>query len=433
MFTSESYGINSEGHLTIGGADSVRLAEKYGTPLYVMDEDYIRSACRAYRDILSYYCGGSSTVCYASKAFCTKYMYKILREENIYADVVSGGELYTALDAGFPAEHIVMHGNCKTPEEIEYAIDSGVGRIVADSENELRMINDAASKKGKIADIMFRINPGVEAHTHEYIQTGQTDSKFGVDMANGQAFEFVKNALRLDNIRLTGIHCHIGSQIFETEPFKLAAHRMTEFIAQVRNSLGYELAELNLGGGFGIKYTAQDRPPSVEDFISAVAEQINADVKEFGITHPRIMIEPGRSIAAPAGITLYRVGAIKEIPGVRTYVSVDGGMTDNPRYILYQAEYEVLNAARPMDPKDHVYTIAGRNCESGDLIAKNIKTGRLEIGDCAAVLNTGAYNYSMASNYNRVPRPAVVMISGGADKIVVKRESFADLVKNDLL
>ena len=432
MFISDSYGINSAGHLTVGGADCIELAEKYGTPLYVMDESYIRKACREYRDIMNYYFGADSIVAYASKAFCAVGIYEILNQENISADVVSSGEIYTALAAGFPAERLILHGNNKTENDIAFALDNGVGRIVVDNFDELNLLNSIACSKGKIANILFRIKPGIEAHTHEFIKTGQIDSKFGVALETGEALQFVKAALKLDNIKLNGIHCHIGSQIFDAAPFALAARRMMEFIAVVRNQLGYELAELNLGGGFGIKYTEKDNPLPINSYLQAVSDEITECVDKYGLSRPKIMIEPGRSVVAPSGLTVYKVGAVKNIPGIRNYVSIDGGMTDNPRYALYQSEYEILSAERPMDKKSMVCTIAGRNCESGDLIAKDIELQPVSAGDCIAVLATGAYNYSMASNYNRVARPAVVMVSDGKDRLIVKRESFNDLIRNDV-
>ncbi|MCX7614161.1 MAG: diaminopimelate decarboxylase, partial [Clostridiales bacterium] len=361
------------------------------------------------------------------------YMYRIMKEEGCGADVVSGGELYTALKAGFPADKLYFHGNNKTSEELEMALRSNVGRIVVDNMEELYTLDAMARKYGKIAQILFRIKPGVDAHTHQFIMTGQIDSKFGVALENGEAYAIVKESLKLDNIKLVGFHCHIGSQIFDSDPFGLAAKLMMEFIAKVRDGLGYEIAELNLGGGFGIKYLPSHDPKTPAQNLEAAATAIKNACKEFSLTTPRIIIEPGRSIVGPAGITIYKVGAVKEIRNVRTYVSIDGGMTDNPRYALYESEYEVLAAANANAPRSLLCTVAGKCCESGDLIAKDVLIQRVAAGDYLAVLATGAYNYSMASNYNRVPRPPVVMVQGGRSKVVVRRESYDHLIQNDVL
>ena len=430
---SECLGINEIGHLTIGGLDVAELAAKFGTPLYLMDEDLIRKTCREYRDAMEHHFDGNCLVTYASKAFCAGYMYKILAEEGLGADVVSGGELYTALCAGFDASRIFFHGNNKTREEMVYAVRSGVGHIIVDNREELHLLNSIACEEGKIVDIMFRIKPGVDAHTHEFIQTGKIDSKFGVALENGEAFDIVKESLKLDNVRLAGVHCHIGSQIFESDPFELAARIMMEFIARVQRELGYEIRELDLGGGFGIKYLQSHDPKTPEENIAAAARAVKNAAAELGVAVPHVSIEPGRAIVAPAGITVYTIGSVKEIKNVRNYVAIDGGMTDNPRYTLYEAAYEVVCPTKMNAPRDYLCTVAGRCCESGDLIAKDTYIQPVEAGDLLCVLATGAYNYSMASNYNRVPRPPVVMVSGGEAKVVVRRESFEDLVRNDII
>jgi len=433
MLVSDSLSVNSCGHLTIGGADVVTLAKKYGTPLYIMDEDKIRRTCKEYMSALTKCWGEKFLVQYASKAFCTKYMYKILDEEGFGADVVSGGELYTALKAGFPSNKIVFHGNNKTAEELRFALEAEIREIIVDNAEELELINEIAAELGKVANISFRIKPGVDAHTHDFVKTGQIDSKFGVALENGEAFDFVKSALSDKNIKLCGVHCHIGSQIFDPEPFAHAAELMMEFIAKVKAELDFEVSELNLGGGFGIRYTEEDDPRSVYDAVKSFTDVVRAQAEKYDLSLPFISIEPGRSVVAEAGITVYTVGSVKEIKDIRTYVSVDGGMTDNPRYALYGSKYTMVLPERAEETPTEIVTVAGRNCESGDLLGENIHLPAVKAGDLLAVLSTGAYNYSMASNYNRVPRPPVVMVKNGVDKLVVKRETYEDIISNDLI
>lgn len=432
MFVSDCLNVNEKGHLEIGGCDTIDLAEKYGTPLYVVDENEIRKNCRAFVKSIEDNYNGHGTVAYASKAFSCMEMYRICKQENMSIDTVSAGEIYTALKAGFPAERIYFHGNNKTLDEIEFALDNNVGRIVVDNLTELEKIEKAAEKRNIIAKIMFRIKPGIDAHTHSFIRTGQIDSKFGLALENGEAMVGVKRALALKNVELCGLHCHIGSQIFDISPFELAAEVMMDFIAKIKEETGAEIKELNLGGGFGIKYTGEDKPAPYSDYMNRVAAVIKKKAEEHSMELPFIIIEPGRSIAGAAGITLYTVGAVKEIENVRTYVSIDGGMTDNPRYILYQSTYEILCANKANEPKTEKITLAGKCCESGDLIQENAMIQKVIPGDTIAVLSTGAYNYSMASNYNRIGRPAVVMTNNGESRIIVKRESFEDLVRNDV-
>lgn len=424
--------VGQDGHLMIGGCDTVALAEKYGTPLYVMDEGRIRENCRLYKSAVDSFYDGHGLVLYASKALSCKEMCRIAMQEGLGLDVVSGGELYTALSVGFPTDKICFHGNNKTLDELKMAVENNVGRIVVDNRYELEQLNDIAEKAGKTASIQFRIKPGVDAHTHEYIRTGQIDSKFGVALENGEAIEIVEHALSLPNVKLTGLHCHIGSQIFDYAPFLEAATVMMGFIAQIKEKFGYEIKELNLGGGYGIRYTPDNHPVEYNEYLKNIALAIRNIAEQKGIPLPFIMMEPGRSIAGEAGITLYRIGGIKDIKNVRKYISVDGGMTDNPRYIMYQAEYEALLANRANAPREETVTIAGKCCESGDLLAKDILMPKCEIGDLLAVLSTGAYNYSMASNYNRIPRPPIVMVKDGKDRLVVKRETYGDLIQNDL-
>lgn len=430
---TENLGINEEGHLTIGGVDTISLAKEYGTPLYVMDEDVIRDNCRKFKESIDKYYDGEGLVCYASKVFCCRAMCKIAIEEKIGLDVASEGELYTAISVGFPTDKICLHGNNKSDDELTFALSHGVGHIVVDNLYELERLNKISEKLHKKANIMFRVKPGIDAHTHSFIQTGQIDSKFGLALETGEAFEAVKTAISLENVNLRGLHCHIGSQIFEIEPFELAAKVMLKFIAKIKNELDYEISELDLGGGFGIKYVENDNPPDYESYMQRVSAVVNSECESLGIKRPFIMIEPGRSIAGPAGITLYTAGAVKEIPDIRTYVSVNGGMVDNPRYILYQAEYEALVADKANEEKTEVITLAGRCCESGDLIGENMPIQKVESGDIIAVLATGAYNYSMSSNYNRLPKPAVVMVKGGKTRIAVKRETLEDIIRNDVV
>ena len=432
MFVSKNLNTNEAGHLTIAGIDTVALAQKYGTPLYVMDEDLIREHCRSFKNSIDKYYNGEGIACYASKAFSCKAMCKIIKEENLGLDVVSEGELYTAESAGFPMERVCFHGNNKTDRELSYAIEKRVGRIIVDNIFELERLDKIASNACVKANIMFRIKPGIDAHTHDFVKTGQIDSKFGVALETGEAFDIVKKAISLNNINLVGLHCHIGSQIFDIDPFVSAAEVMIDLIEKIKLELNYEIKELNLGGGFGIKYTDEDTPVEYDKYMEKVSARVKELCAEKNLKLPFILIEPGRSIIAPAGITLYTLGCVKEIPNIRTYISVDGGMCDNPRYALYKSQYDAVIANRAAEPKTETVTIAGKCCESGDLIGENMKIQKAEAGDIVAVLATGAYNYSMSSNYNRIPKPAVVMISNGESRVVVKRETLEDIIRNDL-
>lgn len=432
MFINDCLNVNKEGHLTIGGVDTLALAQKYGTPLYVLDESVIRDNCRKYIDAFKKYYGGNGLPSYASKALCCKELCRIMKDENMGLDVVSGGELYTALSAGFPADRIHFHGNNKTANEIKMCLENGVGKIVVDNLAELELIDTMSKEYGKVTDISLRIKPGVDAHTHDYIRTGQIDSKFGFALENGEAIDVVKKATSYENISLKELHCHIGSQIFEIQPFVDAAEIMMDFIAKIKNELNFEIKQLNFGGGFGIKYLESDKALPFESFIEAVSQAVAKKAEEHSIDIPYIYIEPGRSIVCEAGITLYTIGGVKEIKDVRTYVSIDGGMVDNIRYALYKADYTVVNASKADLKAEKEYTVAGKCCESGDLIQENTKIADPQIGDTLAVLSTGAYNYSMASNYNRIPRPAVVMVKDGEDRLVVKRETYEDIIRNDI-
>lgn len=433
MFVSKALSINGKNHLEIGGCDCVDLVDNYGTPLYVVDESLIRENCRLYKNAMDKYYDGNGMVLYASKALSTMAICKIVEQEGLGFDVVSGGELYTAIKAGVSMDKIYFHGNNKTYDELELAISKDIKRIVVDNREELKIINEIAGKQGKVANISFRIKPGIDAHTHDFVRTGQIDSKFGMALENGEAFEIICEASKMNNVKVAGVHCHIGSQIFDLEPFKLAAKVMLEFITKVKNELNIVIEELNLGGGFGIKYTMNDDPIEYDHYIESVSKVVRSVCEEKGIKLPFVVMEPGRSIVASAGVTLYKVGAIKDIKNVRTYVSVDGGMTDNPRYALYESKYDAVLANRADAPRVQNVTIAGKCCESGDLLAKDIKMPEMQVGDILAVLATGAYNYSMSSNYNRIPRPPIVLVKNGKSRVIVKREDFNDIIRNDVI
>ncbi len=432
MFVSDCISINDKGHLTVGGCDTVELAGQYGTPAYVYDENEIRNNLREFKKSIDENYGGNGLVVYASKAFCCKEMCRICAQEGTGIDVVSGGELYTALSVGFPAENIVFHGNNKTFAELEAAVENNVGRIIVDNIYELNMLNRIAEKHGKIAGIMFRIKPGVDAHTHDFIKTGQIDSKFGFALETGEAMEAVKATVGMANVKLRGLHCHIGSQIFDVDPFELAAEVMLNLYKQVKDEIGIEFEELNLGGGFGIKYLESDCPKPYGEYMKNVSRIVHEHSEKLGLKTPFIIIEPGRSVVGAAGITLYTVGAVKDIPNIRTYVSVDGGMSDNPRYALYRAEYEIVCANKANQERTQTVTVAGKCCESGDLIQEGTKLQQVEPGDILAVLSTGAYNYSMASNYNRIPRLPVIMAKDGESRIIVKRETYEQVAECDV-
>ncbi len=429
---SESLGINEAGHLTCGKADCVELASQYGTPLYVYDEGLIRKTCAEFKASIDEFYGGNGKAMFASKAFSCKEIYRIVKSEGLGADVVSGGELYTALSAGFSASDIFFHGNNKTHGEIEYALKEGVGRIIADNMAEIETISEIAEALNVKAEIMLRIKPGIDAHTHSYVRTGQIDSKFGFALENGEALEATLKADASEFIELKGFHCHIGSQIFDTEPFCDAARVMITFMDDFRKKTGKVLPELNLGGGFGVKYLENDGALPFKLYMEKVSTALKEKAEELDYPIPKIFIEPGRSIVGPAGITLYTVGNVKTIKDVRTYVSVDGGMGDNPRYALYGSDYDIEIADKAGNSKDFTATVAGKCCESGDLIQENAPMQRPEKGDIMAVLTTGAYNYSMASNYNRIPRPAAVMVKDGDARVIIKRETYEDLVRNDI-
>jgi len=424
-------GCDNMSNLIFYGCDTVELAKKYGTPLYVMSEDYIVDRCREIReDFLEKY--DNTMAVYASKAFLTKEMARIIKREGLGMDVVSGGELYTAMEVDFPMDRVVFHGNNKLVDEIEMAIKNNVGRIVVDNIRELDIIEDIASKYGKRVNILFRVSPGVDAHTHKYIQTGQVDSKFGIPLDDDAIRTAVKKAMNCKHIDLKGFHFHIGSQIHENESYILAVRKMVELMKELKEDIGFITKEFNTGGGYGIQYKGDENRKNLAFYTDAIMNTLEDECNRHSVQRPFVIIEPGRWIVGEAGITLYTIGTIKEIPGTRTYVSVDGGMTDNPRPSLYQAKYDAVVANKYGEEPVKKVTVAGKCCESGDILIWDLEVPEIEPGDILAVLSTGAYNYSMASNYNRIPKPAVVMVSRGKDRLIVKRETYEDILRNEL-
>ncbi|GIM28793.1 diaminopimelate decarboxylase [Clostridium polyendosporum] len=417
--------------LSIGGIKATALAEKFGTPLYVFDEELIRDNCRQY--YRHFKCKETGNrVAYAGKAFLTLAMCDIINEENLYLDVVSGGELYTAHKAGFPLERVYFHGNNKTLDEIELGVKLGVGRFVVDNYFEMDSLNEISKVNNKTQKIYLRITPGIEAHTHEYIKTGQLDSKFGFAAIGDTIINAVRKAIELENIELAGLHCHIGSQIFDVEPFEDAAEIMLSLIKKIYDETGYMIKELDLGGGFGIYYTENDEPRPAEEYCTAILNKAKTVCKELEMSMPILTIEPGRSIVGNTGLTLYTIGSIKEVPEIRKYVSVDGGMTDNIRPALYRAQYECGVANRVVNDTDEKVTISGKCCESGDILLNDISIPTVKSGDILAIMSTGAYGYSMSNNYNKIPRAAVVMVKDGDARVICKRESYEDVIKNEL-
>lgn len=424
--------VNEAGHLCMGGVDTTSLAADYGTPLYVLDEDKIRANCRLYTTAMREHFGADSLPLFAGKALCFKAMYQIWEEEGLCADVVSPGELYTALAAGFPAERLFFHGNNKTDEDIRYGVDSRIGYFIVDNEHELLALEACAREAGICQKVLLRVTPGIDSHTLEAINTGRIDCQFGRPIETGQAARFLEGALACANLQVCGFHSHIGSQIFAAEPFCRAVDILLSFAEEMRTRFDFVADIFNLGGGFGVRYVEADPLVDIPENIRLLAEHLTRGCAARSYPKPRIYMEPGRSIVANAGLTLYRAGGVKEIEGYRSYVTVDGGMTDNPRYALYQAAYTVLPANRMHDLPEGEFTLAGRCCESGDLIQEAVPLPTPRRGDLLAVLTTGAYNFAMASNYNRLPRPAVVMLRDGKARLVVRRQSFADLLACDL-
>ncbi|MBI0576211.1 diaminopimelate decarboxylase [Neobacillus cucumis] len=426
-----STGINSKGNLEIGGLDAIDLAREYGTPLYVYDVALIRERARGFKQAFEEQ-KVQAQVAYASKAFSTIAMLQLAEEEGLSLDVVSGGELYTALAAGFPVERIHFHGNNKSREELEMALENRIGCIVVDNFYELDLLKLICNEKNTMVKILLRVTPGIEAHTHDYILTGQEDSKFGFDLQNGQAEAALSAALQFKNFDVLGIHCHIGSQIFETTGFLLAAEKLIEKLSEWKNKLSFEAKVLNLGGGFGIRYTKEDEPLLPYQYVSEIIKEVKSLVSGYSLRMPEIWIEPGRSLVGDSGITLYKIGSSKEVPGVRKYLAVDGGMSDNIRPALYQAKYEAVLANKPLEKADETVSIAGKCCESGDMLIWDLPLPKQGDEDILAVFCTGAYGYSMSNNYNRLPRPAVVFVENGKSALVVKRETYEDLIRLDL-
>ncbi|KMK76116.1 diaminopimelate decarboxylase [Alkalihalobacillus pseudalcaliphilus] len=430
MYIHGTSHINQFGHLEIGGVDTVQLAKQFGTPLFIYDVSLIRERAAAFQQAFIDE-GIPYQVAYASKAFSCLAMFQLADELGLSLDVVSGGELFTAIQAGVPMEKVHFHGNNKSIAELEMAVDAGIGCVVVDNFYELDQLSRISWEKGKLMKILLRITPGIEAHTHEYISTGQEDSKFGFDIESGQATEAVKRALKAEYIELLGVHSHIGSQIFESAGFVMAVEKVYRSLEQWRDELGFESSVLNLGGGFGIRYTEEDQPLPVGNYVREMIAIVKQKSAELGMNIPEIWIEPGRSLVGDAGTTLYSIGSSKELPAIRNYLSVDGGMSDNLRPALYQAKYEAVLANRVNDRAEEVYSIAGKCCESGDMLIWDLPLPKANHEDILAVFCTGAYGYSMANNYNRIPRPAVVFVENSEAHIVIERESYADLVRLD--
>ncbi len=422
---------NASGHLEIAGCDVVELVAAFGTPLLIYDEESIRDQCTRYREAFAQHTDDFEII-YASKAFPALAVEQLVLEEGLSVDVSSGGEYHIARAAGFPPEKIFFHGNNKTREELEYALAGGVGFVIVDSFQELKLLEELVEARGRDSGsrqkILLRITPGIEAHTHSYIQTGQLDSKFGFGLAEGIALEAIRQALASPSLELIGLHAHIGSQIFQLEAYRKAIEILVGLIAEARERLGFDCRYLNVGGGLGIRYTREDAPSSIGEYAAVKVEGVREEMSALGLPMPRVLIEPGRSIVGKAGVTAYTVGTIKAIPGVRTYVSVDGGMSDNIRPMLYGAEYEAMLANKAEWPADTVVTVAGKHCESGDILLREAVIARPEPGDTLVMPATGAYCYAMASNYNGSLRPAVVMVREGRARVIIERETYGDLI-----
>lgn len=422
--------INQAGHLAIGGADALDLVKKYQTPLVVYDVKAIRDQIHHFQKVFQDN-GVDYAVSYASKAFACIAMFQLINQEDAHIDVVSGGELYTAIQAGFPMDHVSFHGNDKSVEELEMAVDHQIGVIILDNFHEIDLLKQILDEKDAHINVMLRVTPGISAHTHEYDQTGQVDSKFGFDLQSGQARKALDLVLADPRMTMLGIHAHIGSQIFEVKGFEMAATKMVDTLGDWHKKIGYTAKVVNVGGGFGIRYTEDDDPIAPEMFVDAIVKAIKKRVGELDMPMPAVWIEPGRSIAGPAGYNLYTVGSRKDVPGIRSYVTVDGGMGDNIRPALYQAKYDAVMANDPKAPVKETVRVAGKYCESGDILIQKQPLPATKPGDVLAMLATGAYGYAMASNYNRNPRPAVVFVENGKDQLAIKRESYEDLIHLD--
>lgn len=424
----QSSAISAAGRLEVAGCDVVELAAEFGTPLFIYDEAQLKERCQAYREAFSSL-GNDFDVIYASKAFTCLAMCQLVAAEGLSLDVASGGELKTALSAGFPAERIYLHGNANSRVELMMAVEAGVGHVVVDSMDELAVLDEVAGELGRRQPILLRITPGIEAHTHDFIQTGKLDSKFGFCLAEGVALTAVQKALEAANLELTGLHVHIGSQIFALEPYRKTIAVMAAFMSECRERFGFECRLLDLGGGLGVAYAPTDEPPAISELARLMAEGLKEEMDRAGLPMPRLAVEPGRSIVANAGLTAYTVQTVKNIPGIRTYVAVDGGMSDNLRPMLYGARYEVLIADRPLAPPTGTVAVAGKHCESGDIIAREAPLADPRPGDILVTPATGAYGYTMASNYNGQLRPAVIFVKDGKARVIIRRESYEDLVR----
>lgn len=430
MQTRERISINSKGHLQIGGIDSVELAKQYGTPLYVLDDAIVRNVCKGFTDtVKTEY--PNSLICYASKAFSCKAIYKIVNQMGLGCDVVSFGELKTALAGGMSADKIYFHGNNKSIIELECAVSRGIAGVVVDNVTEIDKLDEIAKKADKRQQVLVRVNPGIDAHTHHYVQTTRVDSKFGFSINDGTALEIIKLILTKNNLEFAGIHCHIGSQIFELKPFELAVEKMTDFIVKIKQETGIIVKILNLGGGYGVTYTSEDAPLKPVEYVQAIISKLKSCIQLKKIDAPKLILEPGRSIVGEAGTTLYTVGSVKDIIGIKKYVNVDGGMFENPRYTLYQSKYDAILASNASAEPTQTVTIAGKCCESGDILAADCRLPDVEFGDILAILTTGAYHYSMASNYNRNLVPPVVLVKNGKSGYIVKPQTYEDLLARD--
>ena len=430
----ENIGVNDAGHLTFAGQDTVELARQYATPVYLMDEERIRYNCRLYTRAIAEAFGPGSGAHYASKAASFKHIYRVMAQEGMGVDLVSAGEIATAAAAGFPMAHSCFHGNNKTDWDVAYAMDMGVGCFVADSITELEVIHAQAAQRGTRQKVLLRLTPGIDPHTYEAVATGKVDSKFGVAIETGQAEGFVKAALSLSGVELLGYHCHVGSQVFDSEGsvYRDAADIMMAFAADMQKKYGFAMQVLDIGGGYGVRYVDSDPFVDIPANLRSLAEHLRTLARKLGIAMPKVWFEPGRSIVADAGMTLYTAGTVKRIPGYKNYVSVDGGMSDNPRFALYGSAYTVLSAGKMDRAARERFDVVGRCCESGDVIQPDVALPEPQRGDILAVCTTGAYNYSMASNYNRIPRPPIVMLSGGESYIAVRRETLDDLLRCDV-
>ncbi len=421
---------NINGKIHIGGCNTIELAKRYGTPLYVIDEDTIRSVCKDYKNAFKRY--PHTKMMYASKALCTSAISKILDSEGFGFDVVSIGEIYTVVKSGIPLTHVLFNGNNKTEEELDYAIKNGIGRISVDNFAEVDLISKIGGKYNKNIDVLLRITPGIECHTHEYIKTGQLDSKFGFDLSQIDD-AITKIITEHQNIRIRGLHAHIGSQIFEPKCFHDEIEVLIKEISRIEEKFGIVLDEINIGGGLGVKYTESDLPPSIDEVADVIISSLEHHIDKYKTNPPTLYIEPGRSIISTAGVTLYTIGSMKQVPNMTKYITVDGGMADNPRPSMYQAEYVAEIANDTTGRENEKVTIAGRFCESGDILIKDITLPKAETGDILCVYNTGAYNYSMASNYNKVEKSAMVLVKDGKSDIIVNRETLEDLISHDVI